>query len=78
MGVELFGILIIIALAAGAFLFITGAFGASKAKPEDEGQEKPKHAYVEDDSNARIVGGEETADQVRARAEKDADTDVRT
>ncbi|MDQ3644104.1 MAG: hypothetical protein M3356_01165 [Actinomycetota bacterium] len=78
MGVELFGILFLLALGAGAFLFFTGALGAGKTKPEDEGRQKPKHAYVEDDSNARIVGDVETADQVRARAQQDPDTDVRT
>ncbi|MBA3300751.1 MAG: hypothetical protein H0T15_02690 [Thermoleophilaceae bacterium] len=79
MGVELFGLVVIVVLAVGAFLFLTGAFGvASTAKRGGEDEAKPKHAYIEDDTDARIVGGVETADQVRALAEKDPDTDVRT
>jgi len=78
MGVELFGIVLLIGLAAGAFLFVTGAFGARAAKPGSEETARPKHAYVEDAANERIVGGVETADRVRAEAESDPDTEIRT
>lgn len=78
MGVELFGIVLLIGLAAGAFFFVTGAFGARAAKPESEETARPKHAYVEDEANERIVGGVETADRVRAEAESDPDTEIRT
>jgi len=77
-GIELFGIVLLIALAAGAFLFFTGAFGAAAAKDESEEEADPKHVYVENDTRERTVGGVETADQVRAEAESDPDTEVRT
>ncbi len=78
MGIELFLILFLVGLGAGAFFFVTGAFGARAAKPESEDAAGPKHAYVEDEANQRIVGGVETADRVRAEAESDPDTEVRS
>ena len=77
MGVELFGILFLIVLAGGAVLFFTGAFGARAAKPGPEGTGKPEHAFVENETRDRIVGGPDTADRLRAEAEKDPDTEVR-
>ncbi len=78
MGIELFLIVFLLGLGVVGFFFVTGAFGARAAKPDGEGTAKPKHAYVEDESNERIVGGVETADRVRAEAESDPDTEVRT
>jgi len=77
MGVELFGIVFLIGLAVAAFFFFTGAFGARAAKPGSEGGDRPQHAFVENETHDRIVGGPETADRVRAEAERDPNTDVR-
>lgn len=78
MGVELFGIVFLLGLGVLGFFFVTGAFGAKAAEPGSDETAKPKHVYLENDSNERIVGGVETADRVRAEAESDPDTEVRT
>ena len=78
MGVELFGIGLLIVLVAGGFLFFTGAFGAATTKPGTEEKANPKHVYVENETRERIVGGEQTTDRVRAEAESDPDTEVRS
>jgi hypothetical protein len=77
MGPELFGLILIAALAVGAILFFSGAFGAGAAGGRSKGNPKPKHALVENDTSERIVGGVETRDRVRAEAESDPDTEVR-
>ncbi|MBA3304913.1 MAG: hypothetical protein H0U25_03185 [Thermoleophilaceae bacterium] len=80
MGVELFGILVLLAIGAGAFLFFTGSFGAAKKREgevEDaRGRERPTHAYVENETKDKTFGLD-TTDEVRARAEDDPDTEVR-
>jgi hypothetical protein len=78
MGIELFFIVVLIALGVGALLFVSGAFGAVAAKPESEREGNPKHVYVENETRDRIVGGTETTEQVRAQAESDPDTEVRS
>jgi hypothetical protein len=77
MGVELFGIVLLAVLAVGAVLFFSGALGARAARPGPDGESKPKHAYVEDDTHARILGGEDDTDRVRAEAERDPNTEMR-
>ena len=78
MGVELFGILVLLAIGAGAFLFFTGSFGAAKkGEVEDaRGRERPTHAYVESETKDKTFGLD-TTDEVRGRAEDDPDIEVR-
>jgi hypothetical protein len=77
MGVEFFLLLLLAVIAVGAFLFFTGAFGAASTRPGPKGDSKPKHVYVESDTNARIVGGEASTDRLRAEAEGDPETEIR-
>jgi hypothetical protein len=76
MGVEIFLIVLIVVLAVGGFFFFSGSFGLGKAQGDDQGGRRPKHAYVENNTAARPVGVD-TADEVKARAEDDPDTEVR-
>ena len=77
MGVELFGILFLFAIAAGAFFLFTGSFGiAKKAEGDGSAEDRPTHAYVENETKERTFGLD-TTDDARARAEDDPDTEVR-
>ena len=80
MGVELFGILVLLAIGAGAFLFFTGSFGAAKKREGKveggSGSGRPTHVYVESETKDKTFGLD-TTDEVRGRAEADPDTEVR-
>ena len=77
MGVELFGILVLVVIAVGAFFLFTGAFGvAKKAEGGRDRSVRPTHAYVENETDEKLYGLD-TADQTRARAEDDPDTEIR-
>ena len=77
MGPELFGLILLVILAVAAVLFFSGAFGAGAAGSGTKGESQPKHVFAEKDTSERIVGGEETADRVRAEAERDPETEIR-
>ena len=78
MGVELFGIYFLLVLGAAAFFFFTGSFGIAK-KGENSGDSgpRPTHAFVENETEGKTFGAD-TAESVRARAEDDPDTEVRS
>lgn len=78
MGAEITLIIIVIVLAAGAFMFFSGTFGVGKAARERERSSggTPRHAYVENETSARSPGSDEK-EQVKERAVSDPDTEVR-
>ncbi|HEV2723907.1 MAG TPA: hypothetical protein VGV10_04685 [Thermoleophilaceae bacterium] len=77
MGIEFFLLVLLAGLGVLAFLFFSGSFGVAKAGSDQASDgERPTHAYVEEDSEARFVGAD-TKDEVRRRAEEDPNTEVR-
>jgi hypothetical protein len=78
MGIEFFLLLLLAIAAVAAAIFFTGSFGVAKAASDrEDGEARPTHVYVENETKGRTFGTDST-DEVRRRAEEDPGTEVRT